>query len=44
MAGKRRRAVSHEEARRLLAAGLRACSHCQPDVRLHILDLKLVTE
>ncbi|MEV0186869.1 DUF6233 domain-containing protein [Streptomyces sp. NPDC050625] len=39
MAGERRRTVSHEEARRLLATGLRACSHCQPDVRLHILDL-----
>ncbi|MFF5480834.1 DUF6233 domain-containing protein [Streptomyces sp. NPDC012935] len=39
MAGHRRRAVSREEARRLLAAGLRACIHCQPDNRLHILDL-----
>lgn len=39
MAGHRRRPVSREEARRLLAAGLRACIHCQPDTRLHILDL-----
>ncbi|MET8957192.1 DUF6233 domain-containing protein [Streptomyces sp. NPDC004533] len=39
MAGKRRRAVSRDEARRLLATGLRACSHCQPDARLNILDL-----
>ncbi|MFJ8540297.1 DUF6233 domain-containing protein [Streptomyces sp. NPDC093591] len=39
MAGKRRRAVSRDEARRLLAAGLGACSHCQPDTQLHILDL-----
>ncbi|WP_369276467.1 DUF6233 domain-containing protein [Streptomyces sp. R11] len=39
MAGHRRRPVSREEARRLLAAGLRACIHCQHDTRLHILDL-----
>ncbi|MGW3029171.1 DUF6233 domain-containing protein [Streptomyces sp. NPDC001221] len=41
MVGKRRRAVSCDEARRLLATGLRACSHCQPDARLNILDLRL---
>jgi hypothetical protein len=30
-AGKRRRAVDTEEARRLLASGIRACTHCTPD-------------
>ncbi|MFH0519998.1 DUF6233 domain-containing protein [Streptomyces sp. M41] len=39
MAGRRRRAISRDEARRLLSAGLRACSHCEPDARLHIIDL-----
>lgn len=39
MAGKRRREVSQDEARRLLTAGLESCTHCQPDARLHILDL-----
>ncbi|MER5756811.1 DUF6233 domain-containing protein [Streptomyces sp. NPDC002088] len=33
MAGTRRRAVSRDEARRLLAAGLQSCSHCQPDTQ-----------
>ncbi|MER6677490.1 DUF6233 domain-containing protein [Streptomyces sp. NPDC000983] len=35
--GRRRRAVSRDEARRLLAAGLRACAHDQPDTQLGIL-------
>ncbi|MET9388516.1 DUF6233 domain-containing protein [Streptomyces sp. NPDC002928] len=39
MAGQRRRPVDREEARRLLATGLRACSHCQPDIQLGILGL-----
>ncbi|MFE6364318.1 DUF6233 domain-containing protein [Streptomyces sp. NPDC057806] len=39
MAGKRRRAISRDEARRLLATGLRACLHCQPDTQLGIIDL-----
>ncbi|MER5602904.1 DUF6233 domain-containing protein [Streptomyces sp. NPDC002265] len=39
MAGKRRRPVGRDEARRLLAAGLPACSHCQPDVTLGITGL-----
>ncbi|WAU78574.1 DUF6233 domain-containing protein (plasmid) [Streptomyces sp. Qhu-G9] len=30
-AGKRRRPVVRDEARRLLASGVQACSHCQPD-------------
>ncbi|MFE9684059.1 DUF6233 domain-containing protein [Streptomyces sp. NPDC006285] len=34
--GKRRRPVSQDEARRLLAAGIRACSHCTPDTTLDI--------
>lgn len=38
-AGKRRRPVDRNEARRLLAAGLEACTHCQPDAQLHIIDL-----
>ncbi|MFF7550763.1 DUF6233 domain-containing protein [Streptomyces canus] len=39
MNGSRRRPVSRDEARRLLADGLRACTHCQPDTQLHINDL-----
>ncbi|MER5938437.1 DUF6233 domain-containing protein [Streptomyces sp. NPDC001928] len=39
IAGKRRREVSRDEARRLLAAGLASCTHCEPDTQLHILDL-----
>ncbi|WP_256225204.1 DUF6233 domain-containing protein [Streptomyces sp. PAN_FS17] len=39
LAGKRRRAVSRDEARRLLVAGLEAGTHCEPDTRLHILGL-----
>lgn len=39
MAGKRHRPVDRDEARRLLASGLRACAHCRPDVHLHIIDL-----
>jgi hypothetical protein len=39
MAGTRRRPVTRDEARHLLASGMRACTHCQPDLRLHILDL-----
>ncbi|MFE4703248.1 DUF6233 domain-containing protein [Streptomyces sp. NPDC056738] len=38
-AGKRRRAVPRDEARRLLTSGVRACGHCQPDTALNILDL-----
>ncbi|WP_369275790.1 DUF6233 domain-containing protein [Streptomyces sp. R11] len=41
MAGKRRRAVSRDEARRLLAAGLPGCGHCAPDVRLRMDDLEV---
>ncbi len=39
MAGKRRRPVDRDEARRLLAAGLKACGHCRPDNLLGITDL-----
>ncbi|WP_030037935.1 DUF6233 domain-containing protein, partial [Streptomyces resistomycificus] len=39
MMGKRRRPVGRDEARRLLTAGLRACTHCQPDTALDILGL-----
>ncbi|MER5474218.1 DUF6233 domain-containing protein [Streptomyces sp. NPDC002685] len=38
-AGKRRRPVPRDEARRLLTSGVRACGHCQPDTALEILDL-----
>ncbi|MFB6850156.1 DUF6233 domain-containing protein [Streptomyces sp. NPDC056373] len=31
-------AVNRDEARRLLASGLPACPHCQPDIDLRILD------
>ncbi len=34
--GTRQRPVSRDEARRLLAAGLRACTHCTPDAALDI--------
>ncbi|MBB4796205.1 hypothetical protein BJY54_006909 [Streptomyces nodosus] len=43
IAGKRRRAVSRNEARRLLAEGLEACTHCEPDIQLNILDLPLIS-
>ncbi|MEU6534131.1 DUF6233 domain-containing protein [Streptomyces sp. NPDC046928] len=39
MAGRRRRAVSRDEARRLLATGLEGCTHCRPAARLHIIEL-----
>ncbi|MFJ3229227.1 DUF6233 domain-containing protein [Streptomyces sp. NPDC086783] len=35
-AGKRRRPVEAEEARRLLASGIRACTHCTPGPGLGI--------
>ena len=38
-AGKRRRAVDRDEARRLLSAGLPGCTHGRPDIQLHIIDL-----
>ncbi|MFD6174331.1 DUF6233 domain-containing protein [Streptomyces coeruleorubidus] len=37
-AGNRRRSVDRGEARRLLASGLPACLHCQPDIELRTLD------
>ncbi len=39
IAGRRRRPVSREDARRLLASGLPSCGHRRPDRRLNILDL-----
>ncbi|MFE0513682.1 DUF6233 domain-containing protein [Streptomyces sp. NPDC058964] len=33
--------LSRDEARRLLATGPRACTHCRPDARLGILDSAL---
>ncbi|MFF7647014.1 DUF6233 domain-containing protein [Streptomyces canus] len=37
-AGKRRRPVDRDEARRLLASGLPACTHCRPDQHLGIIE------
>ncbi|MFF3968034.1 DUF6233 domain-containing protein [Streptomyces griseorubiginosus] len=37
-AGKRRRPVDRDEARRLLTSGLPACTHCHPDQHLGILE------
>ncbi|MFI9566129.1 DUF6233 domain-containing protein [Streptomyces rishiriensis] len=34
----RRRPVDRDEARRLLADGLRPCTHCRPDTRLTVID------
>ncbi|MDR6976023.1 hypothetical protein J2X68_002711 [Streptomyces sp. 3330] len=39
MTGERRRPVGRDEARRLLADGLRPCAHCRPDTQLDIIDL-----
>ncbi|MFI1928423.1 MULTISPECIES: DUF6233 domain-containing protein [unclassified Streptomyces] len=39
MAGKRRRPVGRDEAQRLLADGMRPCTHCRPDTQLDITDL-----
>ncbi|MDU0299855.1 DUF6233 domain-containing protein [Streptomyces sp. PAL114] len=39
MAGTRRRPVDRDEARRLLATGLKACGHCRPDSALGITEL-----
>ncbi|MCX5144647.1 DUF6233 domain-containing protein [Streptomyces sp. NBC_00338] len=36
-AGKRRRAIDRDQARALLADGIRACSHCRPDTDLGVL-------
>ncbi|MFE7042507.1 DUF6233 domain-containing protein [Streptomyces atratus] len=36
-AGKRRRAIDHDQARALLADGIRACAHCRPDTSLGVL-------
>ncbi|MEU9737400.1 DUF6233 domain-containing protein [Streptomyces sp. NPDC048002] len=40
IAEKRQEAVSRAEALRLLATGLRACTHCQPNTELGILVKK----
>ncbi|MFH8610977.1 DUF6233 domain-containing protein [Streptomyces sp. NPDC018029] len=37
-AGKRRRPVTRDEARRLLADGIRACTHCEIAVELRMLE------
>ncbi|SFT31420.1 DUF6233 domain-containing protein [Streptomyces sp. ok210] len=36
-AGKRRRAISREQALAALADGIRACIHCRPDTELGVL-------
>lgn len=38
MAGQRRRPIDRDEARRLITSGLKACTHCRPDVQLRIID------
>ncbi|MFB6873781.1 DUF6233 domain-containing protein [Streptomyces sp. NPDC056323] len=35
--GKRRRAISREQALAALAEGIRACAHCRPDTELGVL-------
>ncbi|MGV2914668.1 DUF6233 domain-containing protein [Streptomyces alfalfae] len=37
-AGKRRQGISAEEARRALADGVPACTHCRPDTELGVLE------
>ncbi|MFE9359601.1 DUF6233 domain-containing protein [Streptomyces olivaceoviridis] len=44
MAGKRPRPVGPDEARRLLADGTSACSHCRPDTALGIVGLQRLTQ
>ncbi|WP_432173938.1 DUF6233 domain-containing protein [Streptomyces sp. Tue6028] len=39
MPSARRRPISRSEARDLLTGGLSTCTHCQPDIRLNVLDL-----
>ncbi|MGV9758620.1 DUF6233 domain-containing protein [Streptomyces tricolor] len=41
LAGKRRRPVGRDEARRLLADGTSACGHCRPDTAFGVFDLCL---
>lgn len=36
-AGKRRRVIDRDQARALLADGVRACTHCRPDTELGVL-------
>ncbi|MGW2113234.1 DUF6233 domain-containing protein [Streptomyces sp. NPDC001948] len=36
-AGKRRRVIDRDQARALLADGVRACTHCRPDTALGVL-------
>ena len=38
MAGKRSKGASQDQARRALADGVAACTHCRPDSQLGILD------
>src|SRR5262245_46111104 len=44
IAGKRRRTIEREEARRLIADGTSACSHCRPDTDLGIAGLATCLE
>ncbi|WP_333732569.1 DUF6233 domain-containing protein [Streptomyces sp. IBSBF 3010] len=37
-AGGRRRTIDRDQARRLIADGVRTCTHCQPDVELRMID------
>jgi hypothetical protein len=38
MAGKRSKGVDSDTARRALASGVSACTHCRPDTELGVLD------
>lgn len=37
-AGKKRHAITRDEARWELARGIRACAHCRPDTELGVLE------
>lgn len=37
-AGKRRQAITRDEARQYLVDGVRACTHCRPDTELGVLE------
>ncbi|MYX14355.1 hypothetical protein GTY67_13210 [Streptomyces sp. SID8374] len=38
MAGKRRKAISRDEAVQLISQGVNACTHCRPDTELGLLE------
>ncbi|MCG7523958.1 DUF6233 domain-containing protein [Streptomyces sp. OfavH-34-F] len=34
----RQRVINRDQARALLAGGVRACTHCRPDTRLRMME------